>query len=171
MRLALALKAVEVVEESSVYSSLDELLWCGKSETPISSVIGRQEEEVTADFNLLRSRLESERKHLIEELEQLEASIRQACEQREGDPVGKWGEGAMESSELDKCLALEKQTIDRLTEVEHALHKFDSGTYGLCDNCGQPVDPARLEALPQASLCLSCKAHQAKNAKVRSSPG
>ena len=113
---------------------------------------------MTVDFNLLRSRLESERKHLIEELEQLKASIRQAREQREGDPVGKWGEGAMESLELDKCLALEKQTIDRLSEVEQALKKFEQGTYGLCDACGQPIDPARLEALPQASLCLSCKA-------------
>ncbi|MBA7707673.1 RNA polymerase-binding transcription factor DksA [subsurface metagenome] len=36
--------------------------------------------------------------------------------------------------------------------------KCDEGTYGLCDACGQPIDPARLEALPEASLCLSCKA-------------
>ena len=55
--------------------------------------------------------------------------------------------------------------------VEHALRKFEEGTYGLCDSCGQPIDPARLEALPQASLCLSCKAKQAKDAKHKSSSG
>jgi len=121
-----------------------------------------QEKEVTTDFNLLRARLESECKRLTEELKQLTANIRPAEERREGSPFGKRGEEATETLELEKRLALETRLRDLLTEVEHALHKFDSGTYGLCDNCGQPIDPARLEALPQASLCLSCKAHQAK---------
>ena len=123
---------------------------------------------MTTNFNLLRSRLEMEKKHLNEELEQLKANIRPADERREGSPFGKREEEATESFELEKRLALEKRTRDLLAEVEHTLHKFDQGTYGLCDNCGQPIAPARLEALPQASLCLSCKA---KNAKGKSSSG
>jgi len=123
---------------------------------------------MTLGFNLLRSRLEQEQKHLKEELEQLKASTRPANERREGSPFGKREEEATESFELEKRLALEKRLRDQMAEIEHALHKFDRGTYGLCDNCGQPIDPARLEALPQASLCLSCKA---KNAKGKSSPG
>ena len=123
---------------------------------------------MTTNFNLLRSRLEMEWKHLNEELEQLKANIRPADERREGSPFGKREEEATESFELEKRIALEKRTRDLLAEVEHTLHKFDQGTYGLCDNCGQPIDPARLEALPQASLCLSCKA---KNAKGKSSSG
>ena len=122
---------------------------------------------MTIGFNLLRSRLESERKRLIEELEQLKASIRPAEERREGSPFGKREEEATESFELEKRIALEKRIRDQLAGVEHALHKFEDGTYGLCDSCGQPIDPARLEALPQASLCLSCKTGQAKNAKGR----
>ncbi len=39
------------------------------------------------------------------------------------------------------------------------MRKFDNGTYGLGDNYGHSIDPTRLEALPQANLCLSCKAH------------
>ena len=120
---------------------------------------------MTMGFNLLRSRLESERKRLIEELEQLKSAIRPADERREGSPFGKREEEATESFELEKRLTLEKRIRDQLAEVEHALHKFEAGTYGLCDGCSQPIDPARLEALPQASLCLSCKARQAKNAK------
>ncbi len=123
---------------------------------------------MTTNFNLLRSRLEMEWKHLNEELEQLKANIRPADERREGSPFGKREEEATESFELEKRLALEKRTRDLLAEVEHTLHKFDQGTYGLCDSCGQPIDPARLEALPQASLCLSCKA---KNAKDKLSSG
>ncbi len=122
-------------------------------------------DETNISFNLLRSRLESERKRLTEELEQLKSSARPADERREGSPFGKREEEATESFELERRLTLEKRIIDQLAEVEHALQKFEGGTYGLCDNCGQPIDPARLEALPQASLCLNCKALQAKDAK------
>ena len=123
------------------------------------------------DLNLLRSRLESEQKHLNEELEQLKASIRPMDERREGSPFGKREEEATESLELERRLALEKQIRDHLADVEHALHKFEEEIYGLCEGCGQPIDPARLEALPQAKLCLNCKANQAKNAPGKFSPG
>jgi RNA polymerase-binding protein DksA len=126
---------------------------------------------MTTDLNILRSRLKSERKRLIEELEQLRASANTTEDRREGSPFGKREEEATETLELEKRLALEKRIREQLVGVEHALHKFEEGTYGLCDNCGQPIDPARLEALPQASLCMNCKAQQAKNAKGKSSPG
>jgi DnaK suppressor protein len=117
------------------------------------------------NLNLLRSRLESEQKRLTDELEQLKSSVRPAEERREGSPFGKREEEATESFELERRLTLEKRIMEQLAGVEHALQKFEDGTYGLCDNCGQPIDPARLEALPQASLCLDCKARQAKEAK------
>ncbi len=119
------------------------------------------------EFELLRSRLENDRKHLLHELEQLMANAHPTDERREGSPFGKREEEATETSELEKRLALEKRTRELLAEVEHALQKFEEGTYGLCDKCGQPLDPDRLEALPQAGLCLQCKA---KNPKGRPSP-
>ena len=122
-------------------------------------------EKMNVNLNLLRSRLESERKRLTEEFEQLKASVRPAEERREGSPFGKREEEATESFELERRLTLEKSLRDQLAAVEHALQKFEDGTYGLCDNCDQPIDPARLEALPQASLCLRCKELQAKDAK------
>lgn len=120
---------------------------------------------MTTGFNLLRSRLESEHKHLTTEMEQLRASVRPVEERREGSPFGKREEEAAETYELEKRMALESRLAAQLAEVEHALHKFEEGTYGSCDICGQSIDPARLEALPQANLCMSCKAKQAKNAK------
>ncbi|MFC1941216.1 TraR/DksA family transcriptional regulator [Chloroflexota bacterium] len=119
-------------------------------------------------FEQLRSRLESERKRLLEELEQLEADARPGEVRREGSPFGKREEEATESFELEKRLAWEKQIKEHLAKVEHALRKFEEGTYGLCDRCGQPIAPERLEALPHASLCMDCKA---KDAKGRVSPG
>jgi DnaK suppressor protein len=115
---------------------------------------------MTTDFNLLRRRLETERESLLEELKTTASLV---AERRERDPYGEQGELATEIVEVEKGLILETRVRDQLAEVEHALQKFDQGTYGLCDICGQPIEPARLEALPQANLCLSCKALQAKN--------
>ncbi len=121
----------------------------------------------STNFKLLHSRLESERKHLIDELELLRANVRPAEERREGSPFGKREEEATETAELEKRLALEKRVSELLAGVDHALHKVKEGTYGLCDVCGQTIDPDRLEALPQANLCLSCKSKQPKNAKSK----
>ncbi|MFC2020369.1 TraR/DksA family transcriptional regulator [Chloroflexota bacterium] len=123
---------------------------------------------MSINLKKLRAQLESEQKRLGEELEQLENSSRPTEERREGSPFGKREEEATESLELEKRLVLEKQVRDHLAEVEHALHKIEDGTYGLCDSCGQPIAPGRLEALPQASLCVDCKA---KNTRDRVSPG
>jgi DnaK suppressor protein len=40
--------------------------------------------------------------------------------------------------------------------VLRALAKLDEGTYGLCDACGAPIAPARLEAAPASVLCIAC---------------
>jgi RNA polymerase-binding protein DksA len=109
--------------------------------------------------------LESEQKRLTQELEQLRASVRPADERREGSPFGKREEEATEAAELETRLELEKRIRNQLAAVEHALVKFEEGTYGLCDNCGKSIGSERLDALPQASLCLECKASQAKDAK------
>jgi len=114
------------------------------------------------DLKLIRSRLENERKRLLEVLEQTKASATPAEERRDGSPFGKREEEASQSFELEKRLALEKQVKENLADVERALEKFEKGTYGLCDVCGKTIDPARLEALPYATLCLNCKARNAK---------
>lgn len=126
---------------------------------------------MTAKFDLLRAQLESEQKRLNEELDQLRASIRTGDERREGSPFGKREEEATETMELEKRLALEKRITDQLVDVERAIHKIEESTYGLCDNCGQPIGEDRLEALPQANLCLQCKSNQAKSAKTKASSG
>jgi DnaK suppressor protein len=118
-------------------------------------------------FTELYDRLKEEQKHLKNELQQLKVEEKSADEQREGSPFGKREEGATEAFELEKRLALERRLSDALAEVEHALNKYEAGTYGICDLCTQPIEPARLEALPHATLCLECKARQAKNARSR----
>ena len=117
------------------------------------------------EFAELYERLKKEKADLLEKLEQLRTLGQPSAERKEGSPFGKREEGADEASELEKRLALEERLGESLNEVEHALQKYEAGTYGLCDSCGQPIETGRLEAIPQASLCLSCKAKQAKEVK------
>ena len=117
------------------------------------------------DFNELHGRLKTEKAELSEKLEQLITRGQPSLDRKEGSPFGKREEEADEASELEKRLALEERLRGSLNEVEHALQKYEAGTYGLCDSCGQAIEQARLEAIPQASLCLSCKAQQAKETK------
>jgi DnaK suppressor protein len=117
---------------------------------------------VSINLGKIHTRLESERKRLVVELEGLEADAQPADARREGSPFGKREEEATESFEFEKRLALERQVRANLSEVEHALDKIKKGTYGLCDVCGQPIPPERLEAVPHANVCLTCKAKYAK---------
>jgi len=65
------------------------------------------------------------------------------------------------------------EAISRLTEIgvgsslehglartERALAKLDERTYGICDACGQPIAPARLQAAPDVALCVTCASSQ-----------
>jgi DnaK suppressor protein len=119
--------------------------------------------------NQIRSNLEAEKKRIKDELAQLKINgFHPMDERREGSPFGKREEEAAESMELEKRLALENRLNSLLAEVDRALQKMDEGTYGTCDNCQQIIDPARMEALPQAILCLNCR-QKAKNAQIKPS--
>ena len=120
----------------------------------------------TTDYKIIRLRLEKDRKRLTEQLEQVRAS-RPTENRREGSPFGKREEEATETAELENRMAMEKRTLDQLAEVDNALAKFDKENYGICENCGQPIGLDRLEALPQAPLCMNCKAAQTKDAKAK----
>ena len=59
---------------------------------------------------------------------------------------------------IDAALArIEESEEAHLSYVEAALKRIDAGTYGICENCGRPIQPARLEAMPWLTLCIDCK--------------
>lgn len=125
---------------------------------------------MAADLDEIRQRLREERKRLIAEIEQSTVEASHSRQNSEGSPFGKREEEAGVTFEIEKRAALENHLQYQLREVENALRKFEEETYGLCDNCGKPINPARLEALPQSTLCLDCKAQQTKNDKSRLPP-
>ena len=122
---------------------------------------------IATKYKKMQEQLESEHKRLAVELAQLQTNASTSEERREGSPFGKREEEATETLELEKRLTLENRVRQEMATVEHALGKFEKGTYGVCENCGKPIDPERLEVLPQASLCMNCKALLAKNGKSK----
>jgi DnaK suppressor protein len=77
------------------------------------------------------------------------------------------GEGAEEipdpndraTAESDRTWSLRLRDRDRklISKIQHALERLESGTFGQCETCGQPISPARLRARPVTTLCISCK--------------
>ena len=50
-----------------------------------------------------------------------------------------------------------------LLQAEHALEQLEAGTYGICENCGNPIGKLRLQARPRATLCMPCQEKHARH--------
>jgi len=59
--------------------------------------------------------------------------------------------------ERDQEMTIANNAREMLTQSERALQRIADGTYGVCENCGNPIGKNRLTAFPRASLCLPCK--------------
>jgi len=66
-------------------------------------------------------------------------------------------EDATPAFEQARDLAVRACLEDMLVDVEAALGKLETGRYGICERCGCEIDWARLEAKPQARLCIRCQ--------------
>ena len=107
-----------------------------------------------------RALLLAERDASLRQAESLRAEAAQLAEEMEpGDTQfdEESGEGATLNVERERDLALSAQALSAVDDVDRALAKLDAGTYGTCEQCGQPIPKARLKALPSATLCVACK--------------
>src|SRR5512136_909182 len=120
-------------------------------------------EMAATKYKHIQEQLVKEHERLASELAQVQTSASSSEERREGSPFGKREEEATETLELEKRLTLENRLRQDMATIQHALVKIEKGTYGKCDNCGQQIPLERLEALPQANLCLNCKSLLARN--------
>jgi len=111
----------------------------------------------------LRARLERDKAQVLERLELLRVDGENAEEARDGSPFANREDEATEAFEMEKRIAMERSLKDSLAEINRALARFDSGEYGRCELCGNQIERDRLEARPQATVCMRCMASQSKS--------
>jgi DnaK suppressor protein len=107
-----------------------------------------------------RERLTEERNSYLRSATELKAQADSlALEHEPGDVQfdEEGGEGGTSNVDRELDLVLSAQALAAVNEIDFALEKILAGTYGLCEQCGESIPEARLEALPHAALCVACK--------------
>ena len=120
------------------------------------------EEEEPTDLFLEHQRelLKAERNNYTRQAAELRAQAEAlALEHEPGDVQfdEEGGEGGTANVDRELDLHLSAQAQAAIEEIDAALVKIAAGSYGFCESCGNPVPRARLEALPHARLCVTCK--------------
>ncbi len=96
------------------------------------------------------ARLEQARKEVLEDLEHLQADLRNMAEPSAD-------ETDIDAYEREKTWALVQRLQTKLESLERAIKLAEKGKYGICESCGRRIAPARLEILPETTYCLDCQ--------------
>jgi len=107
-----------------------------------------------ATLTRIKEQLEQERAGIEERLADHGASL-------QGDqndmPQGGFADSAQVTAERSELLSLVEGLQKTHAEIVAALGRIEEGTYGRCVRCGNEIPAERLEAMPRAPLCVTCK--------------
>ena len=110
-----------------------------------------------AELDEVRKEMEDEVAELRGEISKAETQIAE----RMGDAVADAGDDPADAGaktfEREHELALTHNARELLAQNERALARIATGTYGVCESCGESIGKARLQAFPRATLCVACK--------------
>lgn len=73
---------------------------------------------------------------------------------------GDMADQASGNNEVHIQLKLKQTDAKILKAIQEALLRIERGTYGVCRDCGEPIAPARLNAIPWTRVCITCKEKQ-----------
>lgn len=107
-----------------------------------------------------KTRLLKEKESLLKEMDELnEGNLNMLQSDMSGETAHDehLADSGTATFERERDLSLENNISDLITRIDLALDKIAKGTYGVCDRCGGAIDPARLKAVPYATLCITCK--------------
>jgi len=127
------------------------------SHVPAGDLVVRQDEDpwTEAELEEIRTELTAE---IDRHEEQARAVSADLAEMRlTAEAGGDAADVGTSNFERDQELTLAAYAQDAVHQTRLALEKMDQGTYGQCDNCGQPIGKGRLQVYPRATLCLTCK--------------
>ena len=105
----------------------------------------------------LRTRLQAEEVELQTQLTTIEEDTFATTQSEMVGDVGLDDESADAGTatfEREKDLSIENNVRDLLQKISRALKRIETGTYGICDRCGKPIEKARIKALPYVDLCI-----------------
>ena len=97
----------------------------------------------------VRMQLQERLDQLLRRVGKIEADLRSTHDRD-------WQERASELENDEVLEGLDEMGLAEVRQIREALKRIESGTYGICSNCGQPVSPARLAAVPSADTCVVC---------------
>lgn len=107
-----------------------------------------------AKLDTYKNKLEKERSLLLAEIKQNEKPV------DFGNDTEDMDESSDRSEEVGNQIAIAEDLKTRLDEVNHALAKFQNGTYGICERCKNPIETEVLDIDPESRLCKNCKLRQ-----------
>lgn len=102
-----------------------------------------------------RASLVDHRDHLRAELVSFGADP-DADEVRFADDTG-FADRSHSTEERSHSISVARTLRSNLRDVDRALAKIETGSYGACERCGAQIAPERLDALPWAALCIGCR--------------
>ncbi len=103
--------------------------------------------------------LQAEKDAILRHLSELEGASETELSQGGGDPVD-LASVEITQTQIQKLGNREKKLLGK---IDYSLRKIESGDYGVCEQCGEKISPARLEARPVAQFCIDCKTEQEQN--------
>jgi len=103
----------------------------------------------TESHAALKAKLEAKKAELESRLERIKTNVRRGYDADSGERAKE-----MEDSEVVDALGNEARR--EVAKISAALKRIESGTFGVCTDCGGDIDEARLEAYPYADDCIDC---------------
>jgi len=113
-----------------------------------------------SDLEHFRHIILEKRKQIIEELELMNETLNDNSGGdyfEENSPYSLHMEQGTDTMEKEKNYLLAARQRKFLEYLDDAIKRINRGVYGFCQDCGKLIDKARLEAVPHAQLCISCK--------------
>ena len=107
----------------------------------------------------MRARIEKERESLIAQLREIGLTpvVGHAGAHGDVDQPRDEGDYAQASERRDLSFMTRERLAERINRLTVALERLGAGTYGECEVCGGRIEPARLDAIPDAARCLQCQ--------------
>ena len=110
-----------------------------------------------SELKEMKAELSKELIRLRRELELAEAQAEDLL-QDSGDGAGDdQADAGAKTFEREHEISLVYNARDMVMQTEHALDRITAGSYGKCEDCGNPIGKARLQVFPRATLCMICK--------------